>query len=420
MNIPWRWKIFVLVFAYMLAFAIVFQSIPPVLGLMIADLGLSRTQAGLMMSLFALPGIVISIPGGMLADYYGPRRVGSAALLLMVAGTLMLGLGSSFVFLAAGRIVSGIGSMTLAIVAPQTISRLFSGRELGTAMGIFNTAMPVGTIFTLNVFGRLGSAWGWEIPIFFTTVYSAVILLFFYRLHPDTREQPGTAGSGNVGGNVSNVGGNGNGSGGNGSNVGGNGSGGALQRSFASLKDMDRRMWLVAAAWMAFNAAGISFLTFAPDYYTTVGYDIAYAGFLASLFMTGSLILSPVVGILVGRYGKIEPFIIAGGLLMAFFLVLIPRAELNPLLLGILIGITVGLIPAPIFSLVPRLLPPAKMGLGYGALSACLNVGVLLGPFAVGYSYDHSGSYEYGFYLMALFALGAVAITAVLKVLRRE
>ena len=53
---------------------------------------------------------------------------------------------------------------------------------------------------------------------------------------------------------------------------------------------------MVAIIWMMYNASAISFSYFAGDYYTSVGYDISYAGFLASLLMIGSLIFSPLVG----------------------------------------------------------------------------------------------------------------------------
>ena len=69
--------------------------------------------------------------------------------------------------------------------------------------------------------------------------------------------------------------------------------------------------------------------------------------------------------------------------------------------------------PAPVFSLVPKLLPPEKLGLGYGILSTCLNVGVLIGPLMVGLSYDRTLSYLSGFNLMAIFAL-STAIIAIL------
>ena len=71
----------------MLAFALVFQSIPPILNLIISDLNINYAQAGLLMSLFALPGIFIAIPSGMISDRFGMKKVGVASLILMIVGT---------------------------------------------------------------------------------------------------------------------------------------------------------------------------------------------------------------------------------------------------------------------------------------------------------------------------------------------
>ena len=70
-----RWLILVVLYTAMLIFALSYQSIPPVLGVIMSDLHLSHGQAGSLMSM-SLPGIIISIPAGMLADIYGYRRVG--------------------------------------------------------------------------------------------------------------------------------------------------------------------------------------------------------------------------------------------------------------------------------------------------------------------------------------------------------
>ena len=101
--------------------------------------------------------------------------------------------------------------------------------------------------------------------------------------------------------------------------------------------------------------------------------------------------------------------------MLALALFLVPRVGINPLLLGSLIGIAAPFVPAPVFALVPRFLPPKQLGLGYGILSTCLNIGVLVGPFLVGLSYDRTMSYLPGFNLMAAFALFTAIIAIFLK-----
>jgi hypothetical protein len=54
-----RWVILGLATLCGLAFAITMQSVPPILSLVMAEFKLSYAQGGLLMSPFALPGIVI-------------------------------------------------------------------------------------------------------------------------------------------------------------------------------------------------------------------------------------------------------------------------------------------------------------------------------------------------------------------------
>ncbi|MGI6036781.1 MAG: MFS transporter [Limnochordia bacterium] len=385
MKDPSPWKALAHVYISMLAFALTFQAIPPLLSFIIPSLGISSTQAGALMSFFALPGILISIPGGILTDIYGPRPVGIVALILALIGSILVALGNSFSLLAMGRIIAGIGSLTIAIIAPQTISRWVAPQDLGKAMGIFNTAMPVGTIVTLNVFGRLALAWNWRIPILLTVLYTLFVLALFYFQHPGLPQGEEPKGERR-----------------------------ALGPKLAQIGHTGWPIWLVAFIWMMYNAAAISYLTFAAEHYIAAGFNVAFAGFLTSLFMMGSLVFSPLVGYLTDKIGRGEYFIIGAATILAVLLFLVPRTALNPMLLGTVIGLVAAFIPAPVFSLVSRCLPPAQAGLGYGILSTCLNVGVLLGPLLVGLSYDRRGDYLMGFSLMALFALAAGAIALLL------
>lgn len=384
-----RWKALLFVYLFMLAFAVTFQCIPPVFGFIVSSLKISHAQAGALMSLFALPGIVISIPGGILADFHGSKRVGMAALAITLAGTLLVGLGNSYSLIVAGRIISGSGALTIAVVAPQVLSRWFAdGQDLGKAMGIFNTAMPLGTIFTLNVFGRLAAVSSWRVPIFLTAVYSLFVMFLFFLRYPGLPGEKKQQG----------------------------------QREKPEFKDsvyaiikIGLPVWLVSVIWMTYHIFAIPFLTFTGDYYISAGYDLSYSGFLTSLFMVGSLLFSPLVGYLTDRIGSEEYFIAGGCLALFAILLLIPRTGLSPLLLGGLIGFSAAFVPSPVFSLVPKILHPSQVGLGYGILSTFLNLGVLVGPLLVGFSYDLTRSYLAGFNLMAVFALATAAIAILLR-----
>ncbi len=63
-------------------------------------------------------------------------------------------------------------------------------------------------------------------------------------------------------------------------------------------------------------------------------------------------------------------------------------------------------------------MPPERLGLGYGILATLLNIGVLIGPYLVGYFHDLTASYVPGFNLMALFLLLAALAALVLRTVK--
>ncbi len=382
-----RWMILTQIYLCMFSYAVVFQSIPPVMSLVIGQFHLSHHQAGLLMSLFALPGIFVALPAGMLADRYGVKPVGVVSMLLTITGMLLVALGGSFEVVLTGRIIAGTGASSLVIIVPQAIAQWFANREMGVAMGIFNTAMPIGTIVSLNALPALAVVWGWRSGVWATMLFTALSLMIFALFYRQPADRPGRERET---------------------------SGGT-----SAVRAMGRPIWLVGGSWAFFNASIISLFTFAPDFMVTRGLTLGPAGFDTSLVMVGSMVLSPVIGFIVDRIGRKEAFIAVGGIGMAAFLILLPGIRQNFAILFLCVGFTAALIPAPVFSLAADVVSHERLGMGYGILAMLNNVGIFLGPQLVGLSRDATGSYRASFWLMALFAVLATAIVLALWTKRR-
>jgi len=354
----------------MLSFAMVFQSIPPLLTLIRQEFSISHAQAGLLMSLFALPGIFVALPGGIISDRFGMKKTGITSLFLMIFGTVIVGTSISSLQAHVGRVISGIGGLILAIVLPQLISKWFFGKELSVGMGMFNTALPLGTILSFNFFGIVGESFGWQTPIFLTTTASIIALFVFSWFFREPSEK-----TEKVKGSI-----------------------------FRDINKLGPSIWLVGISWMWFNATFISFLTFSHDFFVAKGYEIGSAGFMSSIVMMGSLFLSPLVGYFLYKYEREEVFIGVGGVVLASLIFLIPMSS-HVVAFLVLIGIFVALVPASIFSLPSKIVNPKNLGLAFGIITACSNVGVLVGPFLVGLARDFSGEYNFSFSLLSLFAM---------------
>lgn len=374
---------FIVAYTCLLAFAFVFQSLPPVLGQILADLRLDHAKGGLLMGLFAIPGVFLTIPGGWLADRMGTKTIAIGALLITIAGTLTVAVAPGFFWLGFGRLVAGVGAMTLVVTAASLISSTFSGRDLGMAMGFYNTGMPVGTIVSFTILGAYGGTWGWRLSMFLPVAVSVAALALLVFMKPPIK-QASSAGLG------------------------------------AALRASGGKIWFLGLTWLWFNAAAIAFLTFGPDYFTGLSYTSRDATFLASLIMWGALLVSPAIGPLMSGPVRKEAFMVAGALGPAIIYALLPVSSAVWMLM-VLLGLASALLPAPLFAMPADLVGREQQGLAFGILSTCLNIGVLLGPFAVGWSRDATGSYEGGFLLMALFsALAAVSVLPLLWPGRRR
>lgn len=326
------------------------------------------------MGLFALPGIFLSIPGGWLADRYGVKIVGLMSLSLMIAGTLVVASGSSFWALATGRLIAGIGAMTLAVAAASLISTTFSGPKLGIAMGFYNTGMPLGTILSFVGLGAVGVNFGWRAALLISLTASliTVALLIAFR-EPRVHHRHASL--------------------------------------KASLFSMSGSIWLLGLIWLLFNAAAISFLTFGPDFFSTLNYSAAMSTLMGSSIMWGALIVSPAIGPFMTNVSRKIKLMVFGTAVPAAVLIIMPSTTVWLLPLGLALGLTASFLPPPLFSLPAELIDKEKQGLAFGVITTCLNIGVLVGPFLIGLSRDLTGAYQLGFWLMGGFsALATISI----------
>jgi MFS family permease len=370
-NETYRWKILAIVYLSILAFALIFQSIPPILPLIISELHLTYAQSGLLMGLFALPGLFISLLGGYLSDRYRMRPLGTVCFSLMIGGTLLVGFGMDLRLLWLGRIIAGIGALTLSILLPKLLSQWFKEKELGLAMGIFNTGVPLGSVICFSLFGRMGSLWGWRVPILFTGVYTLIASILFlssYKL-PYAQKQNDKP-----------------------------------MAIYKSLKEMGLPIWFVGLSWLWFNAAFVSFATFAPNLFLRKGYTIEQSGLLVGIPLLGSLFLSTPTGYLVDRFRHQEWLIGIGGVALSV-LTLSFNFSSSFHLLVIFMGVFSAMIPSPIYSLPPEILKPGNVGLGFGVLSTCSSIGLFFAPYLVGKTRDLSGSDQWSLILISIFFL---------------
>ncbi len=80
------------------------------------------------------------------------------ALLLMLAGSVMMASATSWNIQIAGRLVAGAGGVILTVQLTKMMTDWFAGKEIATAMAIFVNSWPAGIAVSLLVLPRSAPA----------------------------------------------------------------------------------------------------------------------------------------------------------------------------------------------------------------------------------------------------------------------
>ena len=134
------------------------------------DFGISDTQVGLLIGFsFALFYTFLGIPIGRLADRRNRKAIIVIGITIWSFMTALCGLAGSFWPLFFARMGVGVGEAALSPSAYSLISDLFPKHKLGTAMGLYNMGIYLGSglsILLVALVLKLISADGmWTFPI---------------------------------------------------------------------------------------------------------------------------------------------------------------------------------------------------------------------------------------------------------------
>jgi MFS family permease len=329
-----RWVALVIVFVTRTSMGFQFQAVAAVAPLMVAELQLTWVQLGSLIGLYMLPGAVFALPGGVLGQRFGDRRIVVASLALMVAGGFVTAAAHGFVVAAAGRLVSGAGAVLMNILLAKMVADWFTGRELSTAMGIMLTSWPVGLGIATATLGALATQASWRVAIVATALVAAfglVLIAFVYRDPPRAPDH-------------------------------------AAKAAERRVRLSGREIGLATSggfAWGCFNASLVAIIAFGPGLLIARGVSLPDAGFVVSLAIWLTMVSVPIGGLLTDRLGRPNLLIVAGSLVAAFFTVLLP-ALTHPMLAFCLVGLAIGAPPGALMALLPKAVASERLATTLG------------------------------------------------------
>ena len=248
--------------------------------LLIETFKLDLTTAGMLMSVFAITGLILAIPAGFILQRFGPKAAGVAALGFLALGSTLGALAGAAAVLLLSRLIEGMGMGIIAVVGPAAIAMWFPLEKRGMAMGLWSTWVPAGSIIMFNSAPALATSLGWQAVWWMSTAFTLAALALFWLMFraPVAHElAPGSALATATPAQPANLG-----------------------RAMAN-----RHIWLLSLEFMCFNLVTLAWGTFYPTYLNAErGYTLASASFTTSLIMIATLLAAPLGGWLSDRIGS--------------------------------------------------------------------------------------------------------------------
>ena len=152
------------------------------------DFHITKTSMGLALSVFAVAYAIGQVPGGWLADRFGPRKVLTAIGWGVGIAPILNGLAVGMSSLVGDAPVPRIGRGGGFPVSTRGMQMWFARSERGRIQGIVHLFSRLAVVVTLGVAALIMVHWGWR-AIFFACGALGIIWGFifyhFYRNTPD-------------------------------------------------------------------------------------------------------------------------------------------------------------------------------------------------------------------------------------------
>jgi len=323
---------------------------------------------------------------GILLDKFGIRFSTIASVLIMIIGgtikyvalktqfspdSEILGFKTQVLIVSLGYAMFGVGVEYAGITVSKSVVKWFTGKEMALAMGMQVAIARLGSFVPLAFGAKVAATF--DVP---TTVLGGVILLiiglgafFYYNMMDrkldkelgalDTEEEEDKFKISDLGSLVKNQG-----------------------------------LWLIAILCVLFYSGVFPFYKYGSDLMVNkFGVSEDWAGFIPSLVPFGTILLTPLFGIIYDRKGRGATIMIIGALMLflshlIFYLPFITSVGIA-IVNVIILGIAFSLVPSAMWPSVPKVVPEKKqLGSAFSFIFWIQNFGLWGIPLVVGIVLD--------------------------------
>ena len=338
--------------------------IPPAIPVLREALGVTLVQAGFLLSLVQLAGMLLGVLVGVACDGLGLRRSMLAGQVILFAASLAGMWARQPSDLLALRALEGLGFLLVVLPAPSLIRRLVTTRQLPQYLGLWGAYMPTGAALALLCGPLVMSAMGWQIWWGLLGGLSAATAVWLaVNVPPDGPSHLRA--------------------------------GGLVPPPAVAIPPWTHRLhitltrtgpWLVAMAFAMYSSQWLAVVGFLPSVYAQAGVSGFVAGALTALVCAVNVIGNIGAGHLLHRGWSARPLLYLGFGSMALTTFLAfstltgdaPLLRYGAVLLFSAIG---GVVPGTLFSLAVRVAPNEHtVSTTVGWVQQCSATGQFVGP----------------------------------------
>lgn len=356
---------------------------------MAKDLQLSPMAMGGVLSAFFVGYALMQIPGGLLADRFGPRRAITLSIIGWSIFTLLTGAASSLATLIAVRILFGMAEGPYPSSASKAVAIWFPQEQVGRANGIQLASVNIGAAVAPLLVAPWVLVWGWRSVFHFLIVPGLLLAAAMWWILKDrTSESPRAASEPKA------------------------------NASKLTLTESLKVPALVSSAVALFfgNMAGWGLMNWLPTYLLQArGFHLVKTGVYASLPFLAGAVGYYVGGLLADKHFKHNRhvpiaigFAISSG--MTLVAAMAPTGELAVAAL-IIVFLCFFVSLSGLFTMPLVLVRPEQVGGAFGIVNTVGQVAAFLSPLAIGYILDVSNKdfANVFYFLVGLFLIAACA-----------
>jgi len=375
-----------------------------------ADFQLDAASQGIILSAFFGGYALFQIPGGMLADRFGSRRVMAFAIAWWSVFTSLTGMALSYPVLLVCRFVFGVGEGCFPGASWKTIATYFPSKERATATAIQSSVNTLGPAVASLVAAGVIAAFGWRAVFIGLGIPGiAVTLLILFYIKDNPLHHPGMTTE-----ELNEL---------------------NIDAQEASVKNkiqfkqflQTKILWQMVFIWFLFDITFWGFVSWLPSYLMKIrGFSVIKTGILGSLpFFIGT------IGMLAGGYlsDKFKGYrkwlfipntlVAAGSLYLTYSVTSADWAVVFQCVSALFMFLAF----AAFWGLVIDAIPPEIMGASSGTVNFGGQLAGFVSPILMGYLIDvNEGSFDMAFMLLIIAAVGSalVALTVGTKTMKEQ